>query len=127
MPSFRTELVAMPGRPVSAGPTAGPVAVSGRQDIVNGGKQSPQQRSDNSRPADIREAVAVIERSLGESSRSLRFEVDEQTGKDIVTVMDANTGEVVRQIPAQEIVATARFIGESLDARGKGVLLNTES
>ncbi|MDZ7783996.1 MAG: flagellar protein FlaG [Halioglobus sp.] len=127
MQSFKTGLVMVPVRAVTVGPTAAPVAVSGRQDLVNGGKQSPQQRYDASSPAGMREAVAIIEQSLGENARSLRFEVDEKTGKDIVTVMDTNTGEVIRQIPAKEIVATARFIGESLDGRGRGVLLNTES
>jgi len=127
MQSFRTELVMLPGRAVSAKPTAGPAAVSGRQDLVNGGKQSPQQRLDDGGADRMREAIAVIEPSLGENDRRLRFEVDEKTGRDIVTVMDTSTGEVIRQIPAQEIVATARFIGESLDGRGRGVLLNTES
>jgi len=67
----------------------------------------------------LKEALEDIERNIDESATSLRFSVDKTTGKTIVSVVDAQTQEVVRQIPAEEIMKMAR----ALD-RMQGLLFN---
>jgi flagellar protein FlaG len=37
-------------------------------------------------------------------NRSLQFSVDETSGQTVVQVIDADTEELVRQIPAQELI-----------------------
>lgn len=37
-------------------------------------------------------------------NRQLRFEVTDETGESIVQIIDKETGDVVRQIPAQELL-----------------------
>jgi flagellar protein FlaG len=49
--------------------------------------------------------------------RALEFSVDEQTGATVITVLDAETHEVIRQIPPQEVLAVAR----ELSTRDTGV------
>lgn len=41
---------------------------------------------------------------------SLRFSVDHDTGRTVVRVTDANTQEVIRQIPAEEVLKLAKEI-----------------
>jgi len=67
----------------------------------------------------LKEALEDIESNIGQSATSLRFSVDKSTGKTIVSVVDAQTMEVVRQIPAEEIMKMAR----ALD-RMQGLLFN---
>jgi flagellar protein FlaG len=67
----------------------------------------------------LKEALEDIESNIGQSATSLRFSVDKSTGKTIVSVVDAETMEVVRQIPAEEIMKMAR----TLD-RMQGLLFN---
>jgi flagellar protein FlaG len=43
-----------------------------------------------------------------ESQRDLQFQVDDTTGITVITVRDATTKEVVRQIPAEEVLAVSR-------------------
>jgi flagellar protein FlaG len=53
---------------------------------------------------------------------SLRFHIDEETGKTIVSVVDPSTGQVVRQIPSEEALALARHLGDA-----HGVLVNLKA
>jgi len=67
----------------------------------------------------LKEALEDIDSNIAQSATSLRFSVDKTTGKTIVSVVDAQTQEVVRQIPAEEIMKMAR----TLD-RMQGLLFN---
>ena len=64
-------------------------------------------------PAQIETAVREINTSLQMRSISLRFEVDEDTDKLIVKVVDAANGEVIRQIPNEEVVRIAKVMGKA--------------
>ncbi len=46
--------------------------------------------------------------------RELAFRVDEATGKTVVTVLDSETKEVIRQIPSEELVRLASVIAETV-------------
>jgi flagellar protein FlaG len=53
--------------------------------------------------------------------RRLRLQVDELSGRTVITVLDAETNEVVRQIPSPELLAVVRHlerVGALLDVRG---------
>jgi len=51
-----------------------------------------------------RAVVADLKSTVQQVQRQLEFRVDEDTGETIITVKDAKTGEIVRQIPPQEII-----------------------
>jgi flagellar protein FlaG len=71
--------------------------------------------------ADIERAVRRLTELMNETQRSLRFQVDELSGRTVITVLDAETNEVVRQIPSPEFLAVVRHlerVGALLDARG---------
>lgn len=72
---------------------------------------------------DLRKAVETM-RQLVESKapNSLQFSIDDATGKTIVKITDAKTGEMIRQIPSEEMLDIAR----SLD-RMQGILLKQEA
>lgn len=54
--------------------------------------------------------------------RDLRFSVDEETGRTVVKVLDSRSGEVIRQIPPEEMLALA----EDLE-RLQGLLFRGEA
>jgi uncharacterized FlaG/YvyC family protein len=53
---------------------------------------------------DVRESVASLNQHMQNLNRSLQFSVDETSGQTVVQVIDADTEELVRQIPAQELI-----------------------
>jgi len=68
-------------------------------------------------------AAAQIESYLRSSGRNLSFSVDTQSGLTVVSVKDAATGDVIRQMPSEEALRLAR----ALQAQGgRSSLLDVE-
>jgi len=62
--------------------------------------------------ADLTAVVEQIQQSLSKSNTGLQFSVDDSTGKTEVKVVDAQSGDVIRQIPNEEVMAISRNIGK---------------
>ena len=78
---------------------------------------------------DVRDAAAEVSQYIDTVSRSLQIAVDGELDRPIVTVIDGDTEAVIRQIPAEEIVAIARFLkSQGVDMAGRdslsGILIN---
>ncbi|OIN03967.1 hypothetical protein BFS86_03695 [Shewanella algae] len=54
--------------------------------------------------------------------KGLEFRVDEMQGMPVVSVMDMDSGELIRQIPSEEALALAEKMSEIA-----GVLMKTEA
>jgi uncharacterized FlaG/YvyC family protein len=61
-------------------------------------------------------AVSQINDYVQNLQRDLQFTVDEATGKDVVTVIDSESKEVIRQLPSEEALVLARRLAENRDA-----------
>ena len=82
--------------------------------------QAPEQAPVEVQKIDISRAITSTNTFLQENQRGLRFQVDKATGRTVITVIDPVSGDVVRQIPPQEllnIAAGLRAAGNLLDAR----------
>lgn len=44
--------------------------------------------------------------------RKVDISIDEETGRTLVRLLDAETGDIVRQVPAEESLVLARAIGQ---------------
>ena len=69
--------------------------------------------------AAVRAAAQQIDSYLKSVGREVEFRVDEETGTTVVTVRETATGEVIRQIPNEEVLHLARHF-----AAGSGALLD---
>ncbi len=58
----------------------------------------------------VDQAARHIEDFVKSVGRSLSFSVDASTGQNIMRVLDPNSGEVIRQLPADETLRIARSI-----------------
>jgi len=58
----------------------------------------------------VRFAAEKINHQLQTVAPNLRFSVDEDTGKTVVRVVDTDTGEIIRQVPSEEVLAISRSI-----------------
>lgn len=88
-------------------------------DVTQKTSPAPEQASREQ----IQRAVEQMRKSLSESSSSnLKFSIDDETGQTIVRVTDIKTGELIRQIPSEELVELAK----SLD-RMQGKLLRQQA
>jgi len=71
-------------------------------------------------PVDISKVAERLNDYVQSSQRSLRFRVDDLSGRTVITVVNATTDEVIRQIPSEEVLAIAdrldNFAGSLVDA-----------
>ena len=79
----------------------------------------PQKQAKAAPPIEVPKIESVtkqIDSFLRSIGRSINFRVDPGSGEMIVSVIDANTGEVIRQVPGEEALKLAQRIEDSLSA-----------
>lgn len=69
--------------------------------------ESAQHKSTVDRKA-IEQTIAKIREAIGPANSSLKIEIDPDTDGIIVKILDDQSGELIRQIPSQEMVEIAK-------------------
>jgi flagellar protein FlaG len=60
----------------------------------------------------VSEAVAEINQSLRQASIGVQFEFDKEANTMVTKVMDVESGEVIRQMPSEEVVRFSKALGK---------------
>ena len=91
--------------------------VAEQQEVVPGGSLpsgasqastvTEEQPTNPAQQEQVEQAVEDINDYLQSVGRDLSFAVDEDSGRTIITVIDSETQEVVRQIPPEELLNLA--------------------
>jgi flagellar protein FlaG len=84
--------------------------------VVPEGSTVPAQEARAPAPAEAKplaketlEAIASrIQEYLQRNGRNLEFRVDDASGRTVISVRDAHTGELIRQIPNEEALAISQ-------------------
>jgi flagellar protein FlaG len=84
--------------------------------FASSGKEGEKQRDE------VAHAVRNFNEFFQMVRRTVQFSVDEESGRTIVQVKDAETDELIRQIPSEEILRLAKHLDEFKDGF-KGMLL----
>ena len=88
-------------------PVAGPTPLATSDTVAESAKaQTPA-------PADmgnVREAVSKLNDHVQNLRRTLSFSIEESTGRTVIKVYDAETEELIRQIPPEETIRLAEVI-----------------
>ena len=113
--TFASQAAVAPPRPAAA---SEPKPI----EIKLPGQAPPQQPSQAQAEQAMEQAVEAVQKAVAPVARDLRFSIDKETGKTIISVVDAMTNEVIRQIPGEEILAIAKAID-----RMQGLLFNREA
>jgi len=72
-------------------------------------------------------AMSEVNDYLQQSGSDLKFQVDPGSGETYFQVVNSSTGKVVRQVPAEEVLAMARRLREMMDHRdASGVLVDKQ-
>lgn len=61
---------------------------------------------------DLKVAVAKINDYLKADHRDLAFSVHEESGRDVVSILDTASKEVIKQYPTEEVLALSVKLGE---------------
>ena len=58
----------------------------------------------------VREAVSAINRAAKSLNNSIQLSLDDRSGRAIVRVVDSETGQLIRQIPTEEVLDLRRAL-----------------
>ena len=84
-----------------------------RQDMTQAaGKDLPQAESSQISAEELQNVVKRLNENVQMVNRDLQFSVDEQSGRSVIRVVNAETQELVRQIPSEEILRISQYIKE---------------
>ncbi|WP_016956745.1 flagellar protein FlaG [Catenovulum agarivorans] len=73
-------------------------------------------------------AVAEVSEFINAQNRQLNFDYDDSSNRSVIKVTDSESGEIIRQIPSEEMLKLAQRISELRSDAGEaiGVLINRE-
>ncbi|MEL4277913.1 flagellar protein FlaG [Shewanella xiamenensis] len=95
-----------------------------RNAAVSAVEQSTEQRAteDEQNPEKLTQVATELSDMMSMMRKGLAFKVDENSGQAVVTVLDKDTGDVIRQMPSEEALALAEKLSEVT-----GLLMKTEA
>ena len=112
-----------PAANVARTPVSAPTQVEQRQVLPGSGQSPPPAAvSDPKQGADVKQAVQDLNDYAQSLNRDLHFSIDEDSGQTVVKVLDHESGEVIRQIPSEELLAIARNLENA-----QGLLLSAKA
>jgi len=79
--------------------------------------------------AEAKEIVVQLKEQTQSVSRQLEFRVDENSGRTLIKVTDRETGELIREIPSEEMVELGqrlRELAETLHSTNQNSLKNSK-
>jgi len=88
--------------------SAAPAMPAGKN-ASQGGEPLPAARA-AAASQDLEHALRKLNETMAASQRNLSFRVDEGSGRTVITVVDASTKEVIRQIPSEEVLVLSRAL-----------------
>ena len=81
----------------------------------------PIERKTEDTEREVTRAIETVEMMMDIHNRSVLFLVDEESGADVIKVVDGNSGEIIRQMPTDELLGFMRnltnMLGNFLDER----------
>jgi flagellar protein FlaG len=126
----------LPGNPLPASPAPGgnagapapavPAAQTGSTPVVLPQVAVPQAGNTQAAPpsnAQLQSAIDRLNQAMLQSNTALEFSIDSSTGRALVKVVDAKTGETIKQFPSEEAIA----ISKAIDQFQKGMLLRQKA
>ncbi|WP_019613217.1 flagellar protein FlaG [Psychromonas ossibalaenae] len=103
-------------------PTVKPVEVEKSvTELKPAAEVKPDQEKKQAVPEEVEHVVEEMNAFMQSMQRNLSFSVDEQLGKDIVSVTDVETEEVIRQIPSEDLMVLLKKMDDVA-----GILFDTK-
>ena len=78
----------------------------------SGASVSTNAAENGKRQEDMQSMVTSLNQIVQNQHRSLQFNIDEESGEMVVKVIDSQTEELIRQIPAKEVLQLSRRLSE---------------
>ncbi len=75
-----------------------------------GNSAAGEQAKGNQEQRDLDSSLEKVSKLVASYARELKFSQDEETGIKVVKVVDSASGEVIRQMPSEEVLKIAQSL-----------------
>ena len=83
-----------------------------KQQKINNQLKRNQQEIEKITPEKLNNAINELNKKLEILNSQLRIETDEDTGIQVIKIIDKDTKEVIRQIPPEAVLKVAKYLNE---------------
>jgi flagellar protein FlaG len=90
-------------------------AKAGQESSVSGNAVPPGSETKMVNQEDLQKAISDLNKYVQNVQRDLQFTVDDASGRTVIKVIDSESKETIRQIPAEEMLQIARSIKEAAE------------
>lgn len=74
---------------------------------------APAEQASEPKLEQLLEMAEQMDSFVGSFTHELKFRVDEDSGRNVVTVVDAKSGDTIRQIPTEELLEVIARLAEA--------------
>ncbi|MBH0020587.1 flagellar protein FlaG [Pseudoalteromonas sp. SWXJ133] len=64
-------------------------------------------------PDKLEKVAQQLQNFMGEMNRSIQFKVDEDSGRNVIKVIDKESGDLVKQYPSEEVLGIVSKLAEA--------------
>jgi len=77
-------------------------------------EQGLEQEKKSLTPTQLDKVAQQLQDFVGEMNRGLEFTVDKDSGRDVIKVIDKNSGDLVKQYPSEEVLTLVARLSDSV-------------
>jgi flagellar protein FlaG len=86
------------------------------QEIERARNSKPLEIEPAANQKEIQKAIEQVQVMMEVRDRSISFRQDKETGTDVIKIMDDKTGDVIRQMPSDELLTFMKNLTRMLGA-----------
>ena len=118
----KSQVFARPKEPVEVQGPKAPEPIERTQELMDKAASAMELAADSHSPESLAEVVEMLQKALPAKSNSLRFQMDEVLDRPVVSVIDEKSGELIRQLPSDEVIRAAHNIEKM-----RGIIFDTKT
>jgi flagellar protein FlaG len=99
------------------------VVIDKQEDAVNASKKVAEETEVNQplTPKQLEKVAQQLQDFVGDLNRNIEFSVDEDSGRDVIKVIDKDSGDLLKQYPSEEVLTLVSklsdMVGGFVDAK----------
>jgi flagellar protein FlaG len=97
------------------------LSVSDKEDSTSKSEQAKEVDKAPLTPQQLEKVAQQLQDFVGEMNRGLVFSVDKDSGRDVIKVIDKDSGDLVKQYPSEEVLTLVAklsdMVGGFIDAK----------
>lgn len=83
------------------------------ESVVQIGQNERQDEKSTLSKPQLEQVAKQLQAFIGKMNRGLEFSVDEDSGRDVIKVIDRKSGEVIKQYPSEEVLSLVAKLSQA--------------